>query len=173
MRKPARWTTTLVLQERPPENPRPTFMHHRGEYLQPKEQVQPAIIAVLGALPPDAPRNRLGLARWIVSSENPLTARVVMNRDWSAFFGRGIVRTLGDFWVSRAIHPRTPNCLDWLAVEFVKRGWSVKQMQKLMVMSAAYRQSSAAPPAQIAEDPENKLLARGPRFRLDAEEIRE
>ncbi|MCE9609841.1 MAG: PSD1 and planctomycete cytochrome C domain-containing protein [Chthoniobacter sp.] len=172
LRKPLRHTTTLVMRERPPENPRPTFLHHRGEWLEPKERVQPGVIAVGGPLPADAPRNRLGLARWLVSRENPLTARVIMNRDWAALFGRGIVRTTGDFGF-QGDAPTHPELLDWLAVEFMQRGWSLKQMHKLMVMSATYRQSSAATPERFASDPDNHLLARGPRFRLEAEIVRD
>ncbi len=172
LRKPIQPQTSLVMQERPPANPRPTQIHHRGEFLQTREAVQPEIFSALGTLPAGAPRNRLGLARWLVSTENPLTARVVMNRDWSAFFGRGIVRTIGDFGF-QGDPPSHPELLDWLAVEFVKQGWTVKRMHKLIVMSAAYRQSSATTKELAARDPENALLARGPRFRLDAEAIRD
>ena len=172
LRQPVRHPTTLVMRERQPGNPRPTFLHHRGEWLDPKERVEPGVISVAGPLPADVPRNRLGLARWLVSRENPLTARVVMNREWSAFFGRGIVRTTGDFGFQGEA-PTHPELLDWLAVEFMQRGWSVKQMHKLMVMSATYRQSSAATPERLADDPENRLLARGPRFRLEAELVRD
>ncbi|MEP6672591.1 MAG: PSD1 and planctomycete cytochrome C domain-containing protein [Chthoniobacter sp.] len=172
LRKPLQFTTTLVMQERPPENPRPTFVHNRGEFLQPTERVEPGVLSLAGAFPPDAPHNRLGFARWLVSRDNPLTARVIMNRDWAAFFGRGIVRTLGDFGF-QGDSPSNPELLDWLAVEFMQRGWSVKQMHKLIVTSATYRQSSRATPELIARDPDNKLLARGPRFRLEAEIVRD
>ncbi len=172
LRKTPRHTTTLVMRERPPENPRATFLHHRGEWLQPKERVGPGVLSVLNPLPAGTPRNRLGFARWLVSPENPLTARVVMNREWAAFFGSGIVRTVGDFGF-QSDPPTHPELLDWLAVEFVKRGWSVKQMQKLIVMSATYRQSSAATPDRLAKDPDNRLLSRGPRFRLEAEIVRD
>jgi len=172
LRKPLKHTTTLVLRERPAENPRATFLHHRGEWLQPKERVQPGVLSALNPFPADAPRNRLGFARWLVAPENPLTARVVMNREWAAFFGSGIVRTTADFGL-QGDAPTHPELLDWLAVEFVKRGWSVKQMHKLIVTSATYRQSSAATPTRLARDPENRLLARGPRFRLDAELVRD
>jgi hypothetical protein len=172
LRKPLKHTTTLVLRERPPENPRPTFLHHRGEWLQPKERVEPGVLSVLGTWPADAPHNRLGFARWLVSRENPLTARVVMNREWTAFFGRGIVRTLGDFGFQGEA-PTHPELLDWLAVEFMKRGWSMKQMHRLIVTSATYRQSSAATPDRLARDSDNRLLSRGPRFRLDAEVVRD
>ncbi len=172
LRRPVRWPTTLVMQERPAENPRTTFVHHRGEFLQPKEAVQPEIIAALGSLPADAPRNRLGLARWLVSEGNPLTSRVVVNREWAAFFGRGLVRTIGDFGF-QGDPPTHPELLDWLAVEFRKEGWSTKKLHKLIVMSATYRQSSTSSPELVSNDPENALLARGPRFRLDAELVRD
>ncbi len=172
LRKPLKHTTTLVLRERPPENPRATFLHHRGEWLQPKERVEPGVLSVVGAWPAGAPHNRLGFARWLVSPENPLTARVVMNREWAAFFGRGIVRTTGDFGF-QGDPPTHPELLDWLAVEFMKRGWSVKQMHKLIVTSATYRQSSASTPDRLAKDPDNRLLSHGPRFRLEAEIVRD
>jgi hypothetical protein len=172
LRKPMAFTTTLVMQERPPENPRPTFVHNRGEFLQPMERVEAGVLSIAGSFPQDAPHNRLGFARWLVSRENPLTARVIMNRDWAAFFGRGIVRTLGDFGF-QGDSPSHPELLDWLAVEFMERGWSVKQMHKLIVMSATYRQASRAAPEMIARDPDNKWLARGPRFRMEAEMVRD
>jgi hypothetical protein len=172
LRKPLVQPRTLVFKERPPENPRPTFVHHRGEYLQLEEKVEPGVLSALQPFPAGAPKNRLGFARWLVSPDNPLTARVTMNREWAAFFGRGIVRTLGDFGF-QGDPPTHPELLDWLAVEFMKRGWSVKQMQKLIVMSATYRQSSRAPADVLAKDPENQFLARGARFRMDAELIRD
>lgn len=172
LRKPPVYQTTLVMQERPPENPRPTFIHNRGEFLQPTERVQPGVIAALGKIPDGAPANRLSFARWLVSPENPLTARVTMNREWAAFFGRGIVKTVNDFGL-QGDAPTHPELLDWLAVEFMQRGWSTKQMHKLIVMSATYRQSSKAPPELLARDVENRLLARGPRFRLEAEMVRD
>ncbi len=172
LRKPPEYTTTLVMQERPPQNPRPTFVHNRGEYLQPTEPVEPGVLSIAGEWPKDAPHNRLGFARWLVSPENPLTARVIMNRDWAAFFGRGIVRTLGDFGF-QGDPPTHPELLDWLAVEFMREGWSVRKMHKLIVMSATYRQSSRVSPELLARDPDNSLLSRGPRFRLEAEIVRD
>ncbi len=172
LRVPPQYPTTLVMQERPPENPRPTFVHNRGEFLQPTDPVEPGVLSVAGSFPANASHNRLGFAQWLVSRDNPLTARVIMNRDWAAFFGRGIVRTLGDFGFQGEA-PTNPELLDWLAVEFMQRGWSVKQMHKLIVMSATYRQSSRVTPDLLARDPDNKLLARGPRFRLEAEMIRD
>ncbi len=162
--------TTLVLQERPADNPRPTFRHHRGEFLQPKEAVAPGLPALFGE--ERAPRNRLEFAKWLVSAENPLTARVTVNRHWQAFFGRGLVRTLDDFGY-QGEPPTHPELLDWLALEFIERGWSVKKLHKLIVTSATYKQSARVTPELLKADPENKLLARGPRVRLEAEQIRD
>lgn len=162
--------TTLVLEER--KEPRDTFVHKRGNFLSHGDKVEPGVPAVLPPLPPDAPKNRLALARWLVAPENPLTARVTVNRMWEAFFGRGIVATSEDFGVQGS-EPTHPELLDWLATEFIARKWSVKAMHKLIVTSATYRQSSAVTPAQIERDPYNSLLARGPRFRLEAELIRD
>jgi len=164
--------TTLVLSERPPENPRATFLHHRGEYLQPAEQVEPGVLAVLNPLPADAPRDRLAFAKWLVSRENPLTARVTVNRHWAAFFGRGLVRTVDDFGFQGET-PSHPELLDWLAIDFVEQGWSLKKLHKSIVMSATYQQSSRATPELLQRDPENRWVARGPRVRLEAEMIRD
>ncbi len=167
-----RGTTTLVLRERPPENPRKTFLRHRGEYMQPEEQVSPIVPAFLNPLPKDAPRNRLTFARWLVSRDNPLTARVAVNRQWAAFFGRGFVKTTEDFGFQSEA-PTHPELLDWLAVEFMDTGWSFKKLDRLIVTSAAYRQASRVLPEHLAKDPENRLLARFPRTRLEAEIIRD
>src|SRR5207253_2413009 len=129
--------TTLVMQERPADNPRATFRHHRGEFLQPREKVEPGVPTWLPPLPKGEPANRLTFARWLVSPENPLTARVTVNRHWHAFFGRGIVRTLDDFGYQGEV-PTHPDLLDWLAAEFVARKWSVKQLHRLIVTSATY-----------------------------------
>jgi len=172
LRQPPAYPTTLILRERPKDSPRRTFIHNRGEYLQPTDRVEPGVIAALGSLPADAPPNRLGLARWLVSPENPLTARVTVNREWAAFFGRGIVKTLGDFGF-QGESPTHPELLDWLAVEFMSDGWSLKRLHKLIVTSATYRQTSRVSPEVQARDPENRLLARGARFRLEAETIRD
>jgi hypothetical protein len=163
--------TTLVMHERPAYNPRPTHIHHRGEFLQSKERVEPSVPAALHHLPAGAPHNRLGLAQWLASPDNPLTARVTMNRHWQAFFGRGLARTTEDFGIQGEA-PTHPKLLDWLAREFVK-GWSQKKMHKLIVMSATYQQSSRLTPELLSRDPENRLLARGPRVRLEAELIRD
>jgi hypothetical protein len=166
------YPTALVMAERPPENPRPTFLHNRGEFLQPKERVEPEVFAVLPPLPKDAPRNRLGLARWLVSPENPLVGRVTINRQWAAFFGRGIVRTTQDFGY-QGEPPSHPELLDWLAVELVRQEWSMKRMHRLIVTSATYQQASRAARELWEKDPDNKLLGRGPRVRLEAEQIRD
>ena len=164
--------TALVMRERPADNPRPTFRHHRGEFLQPKERVQPGTLSSLPSLPADQPANRLTFARWLVSPANPLVGRVTVNRQWQAFFGRGLVRTLDDFGYQGEA-PTNPQLLDWLAVEFVERGWSMKQLHRTIVTSASYRQSSRITPELLTKDLDNKLLARGPRFRLEAEQIRD
>lgn len=172
IRKPPVHPTTLVLRERPPENPRPTFVHKRGEFLQPLESVGPGVLTAVAPWQSDLPRNRLGFARWLVSTNNPLTARVTVNRQWQALFGRGLVRTTEDFGFQGEA-PSHPELLDWLAVEFMRKGWSQKTLHKWMVMSATYRQSSRSRPEIDARDPENRLLARGPRGRLEAEVIRD
>ena len=166
------FATTLVMRERPADHARQTFRRHRGEFLQPEEPVTPGVPSFLPPLPDGAPKNRLALAKWLVSGANPLTARVIMNRQWEALFGRGIVRTTEDFGYQGDL-PSHPELLDWLAVEFVKQHWSQKAMLKLLVMSAAYQQSSAVTPELRERDPLNVLLARGPRFRLEAEQVRD
>ena len=166
------YPTTLVMQERAKENPRPTFMHNRGEFLQPTDRVDAGTLSILHPFPKDLPRNRLGFARWLVSPENPLVGRVTMNRTWASFFGQGIVRTQQDFGFQGEL-PTHPELLDWLAVEFEKQGWSMKKMHKLIVMSATYQQSSKVTPDKLLRDNENRLLSRGPRVRLEAEMIRD
>ncbi len=164
--------STLVLTERPPEHARTTHIHHRGEFLQSKEAVSADVPGFLPPLSKDEPRNRLGLAEWLVSGKNPLTARVIANRQWAAFFGRGIVRTTEDFGYQGEL-PSHPELLDYLAVEFVKQGWSLKKLDRFIVMSSTYRQSSRVTPELIAHDPQNILLTRGPRFRVEAEIVRD
>lgn len=159
---------TLVLRERPAGKGRQTHLHARGEYLLAKDVVEPQTPASLPPLASGAPRDRLGLARWLVSKEHPLTARVTVNRHWAALFGTGIVSTVEDFGVQGA-PPANQALLDWLAVEFVEQGWSVKKLHRLLVTSSTYRQSSRFSPELLAKDPANEYLARAPRKRLDAE----
>lgn len=165
-------SSTMIMADQP--NMRETYVLTRGEYDQPdkSQKVEPGVPDVLPDLPPNAPSNRLGLARWLVDSDHPLTARVAVNRYWQRYFGTGIVKTAEDFG-SQGEWPSHPELLDWLATEFIDSGWNIKHMQKLMVMSHAYRQSSRTTPELVAGDPENRLIARGPRFRLDAEMIRD
>jgi hypothetical protein len=168
------FSTTLVLQERPSDNPRTTRIRTRGEFLQPTDPVTAGLPAFLspGTAGAESPTNRLQFAQWLVSPSNPLTARVVMNRHWAAFFGRGLVRTTEDFGFQGEL-PSHPELLDWLAVEFMRQGWSHKAMHRLITLSATYRQSSRVSPVQLEKDPQNILLARGPRLRLEGEIIRD
>jgi hypothetical protein len=161
---------TLIAQEM--EKPRIAHILRRGEYNLPTDKVERAIPSALGRLPADAPANRLGLARWMTSPKNPLVARVFVNRVWQQHFGTGIVKTAEDFG-SQGEWPTNPELLDYLAVTFVENGWSVKKLHRLIVTSAAFRQSSRTPNAKLEKDPENRLISRGPRFRLDAEVIRD
>ena len=163
-------TTTLVMAER--EEPRGAYILARGQYTQPGEQVYPTTPAVLSPMPEDAPKNRLGLAHWLVDSAHPLTARVTVNRFWQNIFGTGIVKTAEDFG-SQGEQPHHPELLDWLATELIRSGWNIKYMLKLMVTSATYCQTAHVTPELLKRDPENRLLARGPRFRLDAEMMRD
>ncbi|MHB1558892.1 MAG: PSD1 and planctomycete cytochrome C domain-containing protein [Isosphaeraceae bacterium] len=167
----AKAPTTLVFRERSGE-PKPAYFLKRGEYDQRGEKVGRAVPAFLPPLPPGEPVNRLGLARWLVSPNHPLTARVAVNRLWQQVFGTGIVKTAEDFG-SQGEPPSHPELLDWLAVQFREDGWDVKRMMKRLVMSATYRQSSRVSPEKLAKDPDNRLLARGPRYRLDAETLRD
>jgi hypothetical protein len=162
--------TTLVMEELP--KPRETFVLMRGVY---DKQGDAVTAATPGSLPPmDAslPRNRLGLARWLVGAENPLTARVTVNRIWEQFFGVGLVATTEDFG-SQGSLPSDQELLDWLAVDFREGGWDIKRLIRQIVGSATYRQSSIASSELLRSDPQNRLLARGPRFRLPAESIRD
>lgn len=170
-KKPA-YPTTLVLSERPASNPRTTLMRHRGEYLQPGEPVTAALPTVLTPQTSEPPHDRLSFARWLVSRDNPLTARVTVNRAWQAFFGQGLVRTMEDFGFQGEL-PSHPELLDTLAVDFMENGWSLKRLHRQIVLSATYRQSSHITPELLERDPENRLLARGPRFRVEAELIRD
>jgi hypothetical protein len=154
------------------KKPRETFVLARGDYRNHTEKVEPGVPAMLPPLPKDAPPSRLTLAKWLVDPAHPLTARVAVNRFWQMYFGTGIVKTQEDFGV-QGEPPVHPELLDWLATEFVRSGWDIKAMQRLIVTSATYRQSSAVTPALLEKDPENRLLARGPRTRLPAEMIRD
>ncbi len=162
--------TTMVMSEL--GKPRETFVLARGDYRNQTEKVQPGVPAMLPALPKDAPANRLTLAKWLVDPAHPLTARVAVNRFWQMYFGHGIVKTQEDFGV-QGESPVHPELLDWLATEFIRTGWDMRAMQRLIVTSATYRQSSKVTPALIEKDPENRLLARAPRLRLPAEMIRD
>lgn len=166
----ARSTTTLVMQERD-SAPR-AWVLERGEYDQRREEVMPGVPGVLSPLREDAPLNRLGLARWLIHSEQPLTSRVMVNRLWQTLFGVGLVKTSEDFGVMGE-RPSHPELLDWLSVEFVESGWDINHILKLITTSATYQQSEEAAPGRFASDPENRMLARGPRFRLDAEVLRD
>jgi len=162
--------TTMVMEVA--AKPRDTFILNRGDYAQPTEKVSAGTPSALPPLPAGAPANRLGLAQWTVMKDNPLTARVAVNRLWKLFFGTGIVGTPADFG-SQGEWPSHPELLDWLAVEFVEHGWDIKHLVRLIVSSATYRQSSAASTELLERDPQNRLLARGPRFRLPAEFVRD
>ena len=162
--------STMVMSDM--AKPRDTFVLKRGDYRLQGDKVTPNTPIVLPALPSDAPRNRLTLAKWIVDPANPLTARVAVNHFWQMYFGIGLVKTTEDFG-SQGDPPSNQALLDWLATEFLRSKWDVKAMQRLIVTSAVYRQASKITPEQFEKDPENRLLARGPRFRLPAEMIRD
>jgi hypothetical protein len=165
-----RGTVAHIMQEK--TNAPEAYVLFRGAYEQRRDRVTPATPAALPPMRADEPRNRLGFAKWLVRPENPLTARVTVNRFWQELFGAGLVRTAGDFGVAGEL-PSHPKLLDWLAVEFRESGWDVKHIYKLMVLSATYRQSAVVTPEKLEKDPQNRLLARGPRFRMDAEMVRD
>ncbi len=165
-----RGTLAHVMHEA--NEPAMAFLLYRGEYDKRRESVKPDTPNMLPPMPADLPRNRLGLAQWLVRPENPLTARVTVNRFWQEVFGTGLVRTTGDLGISGEL-PSHPELLDWLAIEFRESGWDVKQLFRLMVQSATYRQSAAVTPEKREKDPQNRLLSRGPRFRMDGEMIRD
>lgn len=162
--------STLIFEERIADNPRTTHRHHRGEYLSPKEVVTAAVPEFLRE--GRGPTNRLDLARWLVSEDNPLVGRVTVNRAWQAIFGVGLQRSSDDFGTQAGL-PTHPELLDWLACEFVDNGWSMKHIHRTLVTSAAYRQSSIVTQRLLERDPDNELLARGPRFRVPAEGVRD
>jgi hypothetical protein len=165
-----RGTVTHVQNERNDE----PFAHilYRGMYDQPREKVQPAVPSALPPMPASYPKNRLGLAKWLVDESNPVTARVTVNRFWQELFGTGLVKTAEDLG-SQGEAPSHPELLDWLAVEFRESGWDVKKLFQQMVLSSAYRQSARVTPLKLEKDPDNRLLSRGPRFRMDAEMVRD
>jgi hypothetical protein len=162
--------TTMVMEEM--STPRDAFVLLRGEYDKKGAKVSRGVPAAFPPLPKDAPNNRLGFAQWLVAKENPLTARVAVNRHWQMLFGAGIVKTVEDFG-AQGDWPSHPELLDWLAVEFRDTGWDNKKLLKTIVSSATYRQSSRVTLALLQKDPDNRLLARGPRFRLSAGMIRD
>lgn len=164
------YPTALVLEEL--DEPRPTFVLAGANFLNPQERVEPDVPSILGRLAEAAPKNRLGLARWLVDESNPLTARVTVNRLWSQLFGTGLVASLDDFG-SQGDLPSHPVLLDWLATEFMERDWSIKEMMRLMVLSDTYRQSSLVTAERLEIDPGNRLLSRGSRHRLQAESLRD
>ena len=169
---PTASTTMLHLAERKPNDPRPTRLLNRGEWDQPTEVVSTTTPAALHSFPKEAPQNRLGFARWLVDPRSSLAARVVVNQTWQAIFGVGLVETSDDFGVRTAM-PEYTDLLDWLAVDFMEHGWSRKHLIQTIVSTATYQQSSAAPKKLMERDPRNLLLARGPRFRVDAEVVRD
>ncbi len=166
----ARGTVAHVMQEK--TEPAMAFVLNRGDYDKRKDQVTPEVPAILPPFPAEAPRNRLGFAQWLLSPQHPLMGRVTVNRFWQEVFGTGLVRTSGDFGITGEL-PSHPELLDWLAVEFREQGWDVRKFFKMLVMSATYRQAAIATADKLEKDPSNRLLARGPRFRMDAEMVRD
>ena len=165
-------TSQYVISETSETSRRTTYRMDRGNFLSPSEVVEPHTPRFLHPLPDDAPANRLTFARWLVDRQSPTTARAMVNRVWQAYFGTGIVETTEDLG-SQSSHPSHPELLDWLAVEFMESGWSLKHLHRLILTSATYRQSSAASRVKREADPYNRLLARGPRVRVDAEVVRD
>jgi hypothetical protein len=163
-------STQLVLAER--VAPRETHLLKRGDFLQPERKIEPGVPGFLHSFAQDLPHNRLGFARWLVDRRSPTTARTIVNRIWQAYFGTGLVATSEDLG-SQSEAPSHPELLDWLAVEFMDHGWSLKWLHRLIVDSAAYRQASRVTPESYARDPYNRLLSRGPRFRVEAEVVRD
>jgi hypothetical protein len=164
--------TLPVMVELPADKRRATSVMVKGSFLSPGDKVEPGIPAAFHPLPEGAPANRLGVALWLVDRDNPLTARVAVNRLWAQLFGVGLVETEEDFGTQGEL-PTHPELLDWLATEYVRLGWDTKALLRLIVTSATYRQSAKLTPDRLARDPRNRLLSRGPRFRLDAEMIRD
>ncbi len=167
----ARGTIAHVMQEKMDTQPT-SFILFRGEYDKRRDAVGAATPAFLPPLSADLPKNRLGLAKWLLAPENPLTARVTVNRFWQEVFGTGLVSTSGDFGLAGQ-SPSHPDLLDWLAIEYRNNGWNTKELFRTIVTSATYRQSAIVTPDKLEKDPQNRLLSRGPRFRLDAEMVRD
>jgi len=171
---------SMVMQERPADNPRKTTRYHRGEYLNPREEVTGRLPELFlnidldqdGGAATQFPTDRLSLARWLASDRNPLVARVTVNRAWRSLFGAGLMRTSDDFGTQSEL-PTHPDLLDWLACEFMEQDWSMKTLHRLIVTSATYRQDSRVSEELLGRDPDNRLLARGPRYRVDAETVRD
>ena len=163
-------TTQLVYDQR--DQPRQTYLLQRGDFLKPVKPVTPGVPAFLHPLPAGQPVNRLTFARWLVDRKSPTTARAFVNRVWQSYFGDGLVKTAGDLG-SQGAAPSHPKLLDWLAVEFMENGWSLKHLHRLIVTSTTYRQSSHVTAESVRRDPYNRLLSRGPRFRVDAEIVRD
>src|ERR1051326_7667786 len=154
------------MQKNPPEPM--AYMLFRGEYDKRRDPVKPATPKAFPPLPADLPNTRVGLAKWLLRPEHPLTARVTVNRFWQELFGTGLVKTSGDFGVAGEL-PSHPELLDWMAIEFREKGWDIREFFKLLVTSATYRQASVVTPEKLEKDSANRLLSRGPRFRMDAE----
>ncbi|HEX7860554.1 MAG TPA: DUF1553 domain-containing protein [Verrucomicrobiae bacterium] len=165
-----RGTIAHIMHEK--DAPAEAYVLFRGDYDKRREKVEPGTPEILPAFPTEYPKNRLGFAKWLLREDHPLTTRVTVNRMWQELFGQGIVRTASDFGVSGDL-PSHQDLLDWLAIEFRETGWDMKRMYKLMVMSSTYRQAPNVTPEKLAKDLDNRLLSRGPRFRMDAEMIRD
>jgi len=166
----SRGTVAFVMAEK--KEPGMAYILNRGEYDKRKDKVTPDVPKSLPAMPAEFPKNRLGFAQWLLRPEHPLMARVTVNRFWQELYGMGLVRTAGDFGVMGEL-PTHPELLDWMAVEFRESGWDVKRFFKLLVMSATYRQAALLTPEKKEKDPQNRLMSRGPRFRMDAEMVRD
>ena len=169
-KKTSAFPATMVMRDMPA--PRKTFVLNRGQYNEPTTEVQVGVPAILPDLPPETTPNRLGFAQWLMQPNHPLTSRVAVNRYWQRLFGTGLVKTLEDFGTQGEL-PSHPQLLDWLALDFQNHDWDVKRSLKTIIMSATYRQSSRTTSAAYQQDPDNRLLSRGPRIRLSAEEIRD
>ena len=166
------FSKTPVMRELPPDRHRENRIHNRGNFLDQGDKVSPAVPELFGQLPDGAKADRLGVARWLMQEDNPLTARVMTNRVWARLFGKGLVETEEDFG-SQGLMPSHPELLDWLAVDYRENGWSLKKLLRTIVLSRTYRQSSSMNSESLAADPTNRFLGRGPRFRLSAEVVRD